>query len=181
MLYLYLKAIHIIFMVTWFAGLFYMPRLLIYYAEAMEKPTQEKMILLPQYTMMMKRLWYMITWPGMIITLIFGVSMLVVNWSLLLMFWFQLKLVLLLGLFGYHFYTGHLLKQVKEHNLKMTSEQLRMYNEIATLFLFAIVLLAVVKNSLNMFLALVFLIALGVLLSFLIKLYKNYRLKKENS
>lgn len=178
MWYLYLKSIHVIFMVTWFAGMFYMVRLLIYFAEAQSRKIEERAILLPQYNLMMKRLWYMITWPGMIITAIFGVWMIYLNWTLLYTFWFQLKIFLLVGLISYHLYTEYLLRQANHNRLVMGSEALRLYNEIATLFLFAIVLLAVVKSSLNMLYGLFFLVGLGILLAILVRLYRNYRNKK---
>lgn len=178
MWYLYLKSMHIIFMVTWFAGMFYMVRLLIYFAEAQSRNIEERAILLPQYKLMMKRLWYMITWPGMVLTTLFGIWMIYINWTLLYTFWFQLKIFLLVGLIGYHLYTEYLLQQANRNRLVMGSEALRLYNEIATLFLFAIVLLAVVKNSLNMLYGFIFLVGLGILLGILIKLYKNHRNKK---
>jgi len=71
-MYAYLKALHIIFVVTWFAGLFYMPRLFIYATEAGDKDAAEQKILRQQFSVMMKRLWYGITWPSAIITLILG-------------------------------------------------------------------------------------------------------------
>lgn len=180
MLYLYMKAIHISFMVTWFAGLFYMVRLFIYYAEAQTKPTADKSVLIPQYIIMMKRLWYMITWPGMILTLIFGIILIYLNSTLLLTFWFWVKLILLAGLFTYHGYSHYLFLQCLKHKLKMSSEHLRFYNEIATLFLFAIVLLAILKNTLSMLEGFVFLIALGILLAVLIRLYRKYRQYRNN-
>src|SRR6185295_6392612 len=75
-MYLYFKALHIIFVVTWFAGLFYMPRLLVYNREAVDMPMDSKKILQGQFNMMMKKLWYGITWPSAVLTLIFGMIVL---------------------------------------------------------------------------------------------------------
>src|ERR1035441_1745460 len=80
--FLYLKATHIVFVVTWFAGLFYIPRLFIYHTEAQEKPEPEKTILSNQFKIMTKRLWYGITWPSMVLTYILGFSVASCNASL---------------------------------------------------------------------------------------------------
>ncbi|RYZ54014.1 MAG: protoporphyrinogen IX oxidase, partial [Chitinophagaceae bacterium] len=81
-MYAYLKALHIIFIVTWFAGMFYIVRLFIYNAEAAEKGEPEKSILQKQFSIMIKRLWLGITWPSAILTLLFGPwVMLQGNWG----------------------------------------------------------------------------------------------------
>src|SRR5678810_999146 len=100
-MYLYIKALHIIFIITWFAGMFYMPRLFIYNTEAAEKPQPEKSILQKQFGIMMRRLWFGITWPSAILTLIFGPWI----WYLLDSFprWLMIKLCFVVGLYIYHF------------------------------------------------------------------------------
>jgi len=105
-MYSYLKALHIIFVVTWFAGLFYMPRLLVYNREAVDKPMDSKRILHEQFGMMMKKLWYGITWPSAILTLIFGMIVLFNGgWadSFRVQTWLHIKLTFVFFLYLYHF------------------------------------------------------------------------------
>src|ERR1700680_322608 len=147
-MYPYIKALHIIFIVTWFAGLFYMPRLLIYNTEAGEKPAAEREVLRTQFAVMIRRLWLGITWPSAILTLIFGPWL----WFLLGVTpaWLLIKLIFVAGLILYYFSLDILYRQQIKEVFKYSSQQLRIWNEIATLFLFAIVFTAVVKDSLNL-------------------------------
>ena len=176
--YLYVKSLHIIFVVTWFAGLFYIVRLFIYFAEANEKTEPEKSILQKQFQLMQKRLWYGITWPSAILTLIFGVWMLYLYTGFNnIPGWLWLKIGFVLGLFGYHFSCHRIFKQQQNNLVKQTSTQLRIWNEVATLFLFAIVFLVVLKSSLNFIWGVVGLIAFGVILMLAIRIYKKLRTK----
>src|SRR3982074_3758530 len=99
-MYLYIKSLHIIFIVTWFSGMFYIVRLLIYNTEAGEKNEPEKSILQNQFSIMIRRLWLGVTWPSAVLTLIFGIWI----WSLLgsLPGWLALKLIFVGGLYLYH-------------------------------------------------------------------------------
>ncbi|MGX1024793.1 CopD family protein [Psychroflexus sp. MBR-150] len=178
MTYLYIKALHIIFVVTWFAGLFYIPRLFIYYIEAQNKPKVERDILSSQLQSMAKRLWYMITWPSAVITLIFGVWLLVLNPSLLALGWMHIKLLFIIILWLYHLKNHQLYIQMKQNKLTWSSSKMRIWNEVATVVLFAVVFLAVLKTSIGWVFGIFGLIALGLLLMIGIKAYKNYRLKK---
>lgn len=183
MAYYYLKALHIIFVVTWFAGLFYMPRLLIYNVEANAKSNEAKQILQEQYAVMMKRLWYGITWPSAIITLLFGLS-LFFNLELVnILFkkdglWILLKLIFVVGLYWYHFSIHFILKQQLKGNFKYNSTQLRIWNEIATLFLIAIVFLVVVKQGISVVWGFLGLILLMIVFFTAVKIYKRIREKK---
>lgn len=174
--YLYLKALHIIFIVTWFAGLFYIVRLFIYFAEASEKPEPERTILQQQFSVMQKRLWYGITWPSAILTLIFGTSI-VVSLGLYDPFpgWLLWKLAFVLGLYIYHFLCHKIFKQQQQGVLKYTSTQLRIWNEVATLFLISIVFLVVLKSALSMVWGIVGLILFSVVLMLAIRVYKRVR------
>jgi putative membrane protein len=146
-IYPYIKALHIIFIVTWFSGMFYMVRLFIYNTEAGEKPVEARNILRTQFSVMMKRLWYGITWPSAILTLILGPWI----WYLLgvLPGWLLVKLCLVVCLYLYHFSLHFIFKQEMNGLFKYSSQQLRIWNEMATLLLFAIVFIAVVKDKLN--------------------------------
>ena len=130
-MYLYLKALHIVFIVTWFAGLFYMPRLFIYNVEALEKPDGIRQALQEQFTIMMKRLWYGITWPSAVITLIFGLSLLINTQLYKVVFdedyrWLLIKLIFVVFLYVYHYSLHLILKQQVEGIFKYTSQQLRL-------------------------------------------------------
>jgi len=178
MTYLYVKALHIIFVVTWFAGLFYIPRLFIYYIEAQKKSKTERSVLSPQLVLMTKRLWYIITWPSLVLTFIFGFWMLYLNPSLLLLTWMQIKLIFIAILLLYHLKNHQLYQKMKANQLTWTSSKMRIWNEVATVVLFGVVFLAVLKNTIGWVFGVVGIIALGILLMIGIKAYKNYRLKK---
>ncbi|PSR56840.1 protoporphyrinogen IX oxidase [Adhaeribacter arboris] len=173
MTYLYVKSLHIIFVVTWFAGLFYIVRLFIYFAEAAEKLEPEKTILQNQLKLMQKRLWYGITWPSAILTLIFGSWMLYLYGSL--PNWLVVKLGFVLGLFLYHLSCHKIFKQHQSGLVKQSSTQLRIWNEVATLFLVSIVFLVVVKNSLRFLWGVAGLVLFAVILMLAIRIYKKIR------
>jgi len=175
-MYLYVKALHIVFIVTWFSGLFYIVRLFIYNAEAEEKPEAEKKVLRAQFDMMTRRLWYGITWPSAILTLIFG------PWMFYLLNalpqWLMVKLCFVVGLYGYHLTLHRIFKQQMSGAFTWTSQQLRILNEVATIFLVAIVMLAVVKESLSALWSLIGLVLFIIVLMSAIRIYKMVRTGK---
>ena len=150
MTFLYLKAVHIIFIVTWFAGLFYMPRIFIYIVEAHGKPEPEKSILLKQLKMMASRLWFAITWPSAIITLGIGTSLIINQPEWLQQGFMHIKLTLVFLLYLYHFSLHVIFRQLNSDVVKYSSQQLRFWNEVATLFLISIVFIIVLKSALSM-------------------------------
>ncbi len=172
-MYFYIKALHIIFVVTWFSGLFYIVRLFVYSAEANEKPEPEKSILLKQFGIMQKRLWYGITWPSAILTLVFGTWMGILYGALPT--WLLVKLFFVAGLLTYHFTLHFIFRQQQKGIFKYTSQQLRIWNEVATIFLISIVMLAVVKQLLSVVWSIGVLIAFAIVLFSAIKIYKRYR------
>ncbi len=172
--YFYLKALHLIFMVCWFAGLFYLVRLFIYHKEAAKKQKQEQAILQAQFTIMTGRLLNIITWPSAVLTTVFGISMLYYNPELLKQDWMQVKLVFATLLWGYTYSCQHYYNQMKIGQITSKESKLRIWNEVATLFLFAIIFMAVLKNSMSWIFATFSLVALAVVLMILIKLYKKY-------
>ena len=182
-MYNYIKALHIIFVVTWFSGMFYMPRLFIYNTEAREKPEVIRAAFHEQFNIMMKRLWYGITWPSAILTLILGLTVMFNgSWNKVLLNpegrWLLVKLCFVAGLYIYHLTLHGIFKQQLQGNFRYSSQQLRIWNEVATVFLIAIVMLAVVKQSLSFVWGLIGLIAFIVLLMSAIKVYKLIRTKK---
>lgn len=170
-MYNYIKALHIIFVVTWFAGMFYMPRLFIYNTEANDKPDIEKEILHKQFTMMMKLLWYGITVPSALLTLVFGPWM----WIMLnaLPQWLFIKLIFVVLLYFYFISLHLIFKQQIRGIYKYTSQQLRVWNEVATIFLFAIVMLAVVKQAISLAWGLGGLVVFIIVLMSAIAIYKK--------
>jgi len=177
--YLYIKSLHIIFITTWFAGLFYIIRLFIYFKEAEAKPEPEKAILTKQYQLMIKRLWYIITWPSAVLATIFAIILLVLQPVWLQQSWMQIKLAFVALLFFYHGTCQVLYNQTQNNTLKYSSTFLRIWNEVATIILFACVFLVVLKNSLGWVFGTLGIIGFSILLMLGVKLYKNIR--KKNS
>lgn len=137
---LIIKALHIIAMVAWFAGLFYLPRLFVYHAVAHDK------ISLERFCVMERRLFYAIMWPAAVLTTVFGIWLISYNASYYLNAgWMQAKLVLIGLLWVYHFICGHLIKQFARNQNTLSSRFYRIFNEVPTLLLIGIVLLVVVK------------------------------------
>ena len=142
-----LKGLHLIFMVTWFAGLFYLVRLLVYHIEARQKDDPERSILQNQFSLMEKRLYYGINIPSMILTLVFGIWMLVKNPGYMQQPWMHVKLTFIVLLVGYHHMIAALMKKAWKQKLAWSSSALRILNEVATVFLICIVLLATVGST----------------------------------
>ncbi|MEJ7647195.1 MAG: CopD family protein [Chryseolinea sp.] len=175
MMPLYLKAVHIVFVVTWFAGLFYMPRLFVYIVEANAKSEPERSILLKQLRMMASRLWFGITWPSAIITFGMGASLLIETPEWLQYGFIHIKLTLVALLYAYHFSLHYIFKSLKNDQIKFTSNQLRIWNEVATLFLISIVFIIVVKDALSILWGLVGLVVIAASIMAGIRLYKKHR------
>ena len=176
--FLYLKSIHIVFVVTWFAALFYMVRLFIYTAEAQNKPETEKNIITAQLLTMQKKLWFIIGWPGAIGTSVFGFWMLFTNWSYLTMTWMWLKLIFIGFLLLYHMQCHFIYKKQSKGIFNWSSFQLRLYNELATVFLVAIVFLVVVKSTGSLVWSLLGLFLFAALLMAFVTIYRNMREKE---
>jgi protoporphyrinogen IX oxidase len=176
-MYFYIKALHIIFIVTWFAGMFYIVRLFIYNAEAAQKGEPEKTILQKQFSIMIRRLWLGITWPSAVLTLIFGPWM----WLMLdsIPQWLVVKLFFVAALYAYHLTLHRIYSQQSKGIFRYSSQQLRIWNEVATIFLVAIVMLATVKQSLSFLWGLLGLLGMVVVLMSAIRIYRKLRMKNE--
>ena len=173
-----IKALHIIFMVSWFAGLFYIVRLFIYHTEAQQKSEVERNVLSTQFIEMEKKLWWIITTPAMILTVLFGTWMLIVNPALLKMPWMHIKLGFVVLLLVYHFVCQKIMNDLKIGIYNWKSNGLRMWNEVATLGLVAIVFLVEMQGGMNWIKGTVgfFAVAIGLMIG--IKIYKLSRQKK---
>ncbi len=147
MAYFWFKAFHIIGVVVWFAGLFYLVRLFIYHVEANDEPEPARSILKKQYGLMEKRLLNIITTPGMLVTVVCAVGLLVVQPDWLHQSWLHAKLAFVLLLLGYHYYCTRLVKQLEAGTCRWSGQQLRALNEAPTVMLVVIVLLVVFKGS----------------------------------
>jgi putative membrane protein len=172
-MFLYLKALHIIFVVNWFAGLFYMPRLFIYTREAHDKEEPSRSVLLQQNLLMQWRLWYIITWPSAIITLVLGLYMIHLYGGFPT--WLLWKLGFVAALYIYHYVCHRIFLQQQNDIFSWTSKQLRIWNEVATILLFIIVFLVVVKNQISMMWAIIGVFVLSILLMTGIRIYDRIR------
>ena len=177
--YLYIKSLHLIFVVTWFAGLFYIPRLFIYQIEALEKPANERDILLPQLQLMSRRLWFIIAWPSAILATLFAIWLLYLAPDWLQQSWMHIKLVFVFLLYIYHYKCHSILKQLEKGNCKWTSSQMRLWNEGSTIILFSVVFLVILKNAFNWIYGVVGILVLAIFLMLGIRLYKRIREKSE--
>ena len=171
-----LKAMHIIFAVTWFAALFYIPRLFIYQTEAKEKGGEHSPAMIDQYKLMSSRLWKAIAWPSLVLNLVFGIGILQPYFSYMPM-WLIIKLVFIVLLIGYHHVLHFAFKGLQKDVYKYTSYQLRILNEVATIFLFAIVILGVMKATINFTYFSIGMFVLVMLLYVGIVMYKRSRIK----
>jgi putative membrane protein len=175
--YLYVQAIHIIFVVSWMAGLFYGVRLFIYHTEANDRPEVERVILQKEYEKIEHKLWYIITTPAMVLTIVAGVTMIFINPELLKMPWLHVKLAFVGGLVVYHFICQRIMNQLSQGVFKLSSFKLRLWNEVATIFLVAIVFTVVLKSAVDWAYGLFGLIAFSMIIMFAVKWYKGYRNK----
>lgn len=175
--YQYFLAIHIIFVVSWMAGLFYVVRLFIYHTEANDKPELEKNILQKEFTKIEGRLWNIITTPAMLLTILAGGMMLFLNPGLLKASWMHVKLGFIALLIIYHFICQHLMKQLSSGIFKLTSTQLRFWNEVATILLVAIVFTVILKSAIDWLYGLAGLIVFSAVIMTAVKIYKYYRNK----
>ncbi|MBT8184258.1 MAG: CopD family protein [Eudoraea sp.] len=177
--YNYIKALHLIFVITWFAALFYIPRLFIYHIEAGQKPVSEKEILTNQFKIMAKRLWYIIGWPSAVLATISAIWLLLLMPEWLKQPWMHVKLGFVLLLIVYHLKTHQYFRQLQRNEIRHSSGYMRIWNEGATLILFAVVFLAILKNAFNWVYGLLGILVLAVLLMLGIRIYKRMRERKE--
>lgn len=175
--YNYIKSFHLIFVITWFAGLFYIPRLFVYQIEAFHKPSPEKEILGKQLKLMTRRLWHIITWPSAILATIFAIWLLILMPAWLQQPWMHVKLGFVVLLIMYHLKTHQFYKQLQRDIVLKTSNFMRLWNEVATFILFAVVFLAILKSAFNWIFGVVGIFVLGILIMLGFKIYKNIRSK----
>lgn len=145
----FFKMVHIIGFVSWFAGLFYLLRMFVYYADASAKPEPDRSILMREYGLMQNRVYKIICNPAMMITWTFGIFMIVANPDYMHQGWFHIKLTLLLLLTVFHVYCKKFKNRQQAGNNEMHSFKIRLLNEVPTIFLVVIVSLAVYRDNIN--------------------------------
>lgn len=178
--YDYIKALHLIFIITWFAGLFYVVRLFVYQAEADSKPSPEKEILTKQYQLMTYRLWYIITWPSAILATIFAVTMLFLRPVLLSLDYMQVKFGFVFLLFLYHVKCHSYFIKLQKGTSTKSPGFFRLWNEGATIILFAVVFIIIVKSAINWIFGVIGIIGFSILLMLGYKFYKKIREKNQS-
>ena len=161
MYYLYLKVFHIIGVIVWFAGLFYLGRLFVYHREADERPESESTTLKSQFSLMERRLYYGIAWPGLCISVVFGKALIYTSGF---PGWLHAKLPFVVVLVVYHLWCGHLRKLLLKENCSWNGTKFRLFNEIPTLLLFSIVFIVVFKSAISWNVLLLFLAGLILLI-----------------
>ena len=144
MYYLYLKVFHIIGVIVWFAGLFYLGRLFVYHREADDRPEPECTTLKSQFSLMERRLYYGIAWPGLCISVVFGIALIFASGF---PGWLHAKISFVVMLVVYHLWCGHLRKLLLKENCNWNGTKFRLFNEIPTLLLFSIVFIVVFKSA----------------------------------
>ncbi|MCV3214550.1 protoporphyrinogen oxidase HemJ [Plectonema radiosum NIES-515] len=175
MAYSWFKAFHIIGIVVWFAGLFYLVRLFIYHVEANQEPEPARTILKNQYQIMEKRLYNIITTPGMLLTVAMAIGLLTTEPEILKQTWLHVKLGFVVLLLGYHHYCKRLMKQLAVDECRWSSQQLRALNEAPSLMLVVIVLLAVFKDNLPTDITVWVIVAMIIAMVATIQLYAKKR------
>ena len=176
--YNYLKSLHLIFVITWFAGLFYIVRLFVYQIEAAQKPSPEKEILQKQYKIMTYRLWYIITWPSAVLASLFAFSLLYLNPGLIQLDYMQVKFGFVFALYLYHGKCQQIYNHLQNDEIKYTSNFMRLWNEGATIILFAVVFLIFVKDAVNWIYGVIGIFLFSILIMLGFKFYKRIREKK---
>lgn len=167
-----IKAIHVIFIVSYFAGIFYIVRLFIYHTEAQDKSQNEREILSAQYKFMQKRLWNVITVPAGLLVILTGTAMLIMNSTLLTQSWIHVKLTAVLLLIGYHLWCWRTILNLQKDIFKMKSIRLRMMNEVATMLLFIIAFAVILKGlfAVYWYWILISFVAVGILIMLVVRL-----------
>ena len=179
--YLWFKTLHIIGVVVWFAGLFYLVRLFIYHVEAYNMEENIKEAFINQYSLMEKRLANIITTPGMLLAVSMAIGLLIVEPSWMSQKWMQIKLLFVTFLLAYHFYCYRLMNLLSKSECLWTGKQLRILNELPTLLLVVIVMLVVFKNNFPTNAATWFVFALVLLMALSIQLYARIRRLRNES
>lgn len=179
--YNYLKALHLIFVITWFAGLFYIPRLFVYHIEAAQKPEPERSILTSQLQLMTRRLWYIITWPSAVLASLFAFWLLFLMPFWLQQDWMMVKLIFVALLYAYHYKCHLIFKDLQNDKVKWSSNKMRLWNEGSTIILFAVIFLVILRSAIDWIWGVTGIILLSVILMLGFKMYQRIRSKNPDA
>jgi len=179
--YNYIKSLHLIFVITWFAGLFYIPRLFVYHIEVAQKPEPDKSILVNQLKLMTKRLWYIITWPSAILASIFAFWLLFKRPILIEQDWMLVKLGFVVLLYAYHIKCHLIFRELQNDVITWSSNKMRIWNEGSTIILFSVIFLVILRDALNWIYGVIGIILLSVILMMGFKLYKRIRSRNQKA
>jgi len=179
--YNYIKSLHLIFVITWFAGLFYIPRLFVYHIEASQKQEPERTILVSQLKLMTRRLWYIITWPSAILASLFAFWLLYLMPVWLEQDWMQVKIGFVILLYAYHYKCHLIYKEFQADVIKWSSNGMRLWNEGTTLILFAVIFLVVLRDAVNWIYGVIGIFLLAAILMLGFKMYQRIRRKDPNA
>jgi protoporphyrinogen IX oxidase len=181
MIYFWFKAFHLIGIVVWFAGLFYLVRLFVYHVEASQQPEPAQTILKTQYEIMEKRLYKIITTPGMVMTVTMAIGLIFTKPDILKLGWLHIKLVFVALLLAYHFLCGWIMKQLEKGECQWTGQQFRAFNEVPTILLVIIILLAVFQKNLPLDLTTLLVVTLIITITVSIQLYTKKRYRQQEN
>ena len=173
--YLWFKTLHIVGVVVWFAGLFYLVRLFIYHREAEELSTELRGAFQAQYALMERRLANIITTPGMVVAVTMAAGLLIVNPAWLQQGWMHAKLAFVAGLLAYHLFCYRLMGQLQSGRCQWSAKQLRALNELPTLLLVIVVMLVVFKAQFPTGAATWLIVGLVVFMAASIQFYARWR------
>lgn len=177
--YNYIKSLHLIFVITWFAGLFYMPRLFIYHIESKDKPKAAADTLASQFRIMERRLWNIITWPSAVLCTLTALLLLHIMPDWLYQPWMWVKLGFVVLLIVYHLVMHLMYLEFQREAYTYSSQYMRIWNEGATMILFAVVFLAILKNAIDWIWGVIGMVILAALIMLGIKVYKLVRDREE--
>ncbi len=175
MAYFWFKAFHIVGMVAWFAGMFYLPRLFVYHAEAYEQSEPAQSILKNQYQIMEKRLYSIIMTPAMLVTIAMAIAIIYTEPDVIKETWLHIKIALVLVLLAFHHVCGRIIKKLAADECKITGQQFRWFNEFPTVFFVIVVMLAVFKDNIPLDLTTGLILAMIVAFAASIQLYAKKR------
>ena len=173
--YLWFKTLHIVGVVVWFAGLFYLVRLFIYHVEAEDLEPDLSLAFKNQYGLMEKRLANIITTPGMVVAVSMAIGLLVAQPSWLQQGWMHAKLGFVAALLVYHWFCYRLMGQLQDGSCQWSGKQLRALNELPTLLLVIVVMLVVFKTQFPTSAATWFIVGLVVFMAASIQFYARWR------
>ena len=179
--YLWFKTLHIVGVVVWFAGLFYLVRLFIYHVEAEELEPEVSLAFKNQYGLMEKRLANIITTPGMVVAVTMAIGLLVAQPSWLQQGWMHAKLAFVAALLAYHWFCYRLMGQLQAGRCAWSGKELRALNELPTLLLVIVVMLVVFKSQFPTSAATWFIVGLVVFMAASIQFYARWRRLKAES